>query len=251
MAGEQIKIPGIGEVKSEYVWGAGAVIGGIWLYVWWRGRSGAGATATADSAPVDLGAQGDASTPFVNPNPAGSAGGTVNDAGTIATDASWTQACVDALQAIGYDPQFVGSTLGAYLASQNLTQDQASLVRTAWGIEGRPPEHPNLPILTSTSPSSGGTPAGGGSASVTSAPSGFVIAAETANSTTVRFTTVPNAVFYEVFLGSIIVATGTSSPITITGLGANTSHTFTMDGVSAAGKRGPRSGSFTGHTKAK
>ena len=106
---------------------------------------------------------------YQNPNPQPASG--LPPAGTApTTDEQWTAAVVQDLENIGYDPQAVATALAQYLGSQPLTSDQVVIVRLAWAYEGRPPQHPSLPINQSGGTTPPPPPPGGGSGGGTPPP---------------------------------------------------------------------------------
>lgn len=166
-----VQVPGVGQVPRKYALMGGAVVGGIAIYAYWKHRGSASSTATTPSTvdpnAVDpltgltYGAEQSAglsaSGNYVNPNPNASGSNTQNTTG-VTTNSQWTQAVVEALGNLGYDTTFVSTTLGKYLDKVALSQDEASLVRTAWAYEGYPPQGPNSFTLTTTTPAPGTTP---------------------------------------------------------------------------------------------
>jgi len=146
-----VKIPGDGTVKRQWVVVGGALVIGIVGYAWWHaGRAGAtpaGDVAVeqpADLAPADVGSV--------------SSGGGVTDTGAtfITTNDQWTSRAVAAMVDLGYDAVLVSEALGKFLASQQLTQQEANYVQTAIALVGKPPigEHSirMLPASSATTP---------------------------------------------------------------------------------------------------
>lgn len=77
-----------------------------------------------------------------------------------ATNAQWAQAAINQLEGEGYNPQTVSAALGAYELGQPVTPAQVTIIQSAIGIEGYPPqEGPNgyPPAIHAQ-----GTPGGGG-----------------------------------------------------------------------------------------
>lgn len=211
MAGgsDVVNVPFFGDQRKEYLLAGGVVAGGylIWRVVKKRssavasaGNTGAGAAAgmgtfvgyDATGAPVYENASGQDVDANGNPDtlvtPVGTAGGggysnpapiTVSGpqgggAGSAPqTDQAWTAAVEQDLTGIGYDPQAVATALAQYLASQPLTSAQVTIIRTAWAYEGRPPQHPALPIVQQPAPPAGG--GGGGGTAKKLPPVGTVI----------------------------------------------------------------------------
>ena len=197
MPGDMVNVPFLGNQRKEYLIAGGVVAVG---YLVWKRRSAAKSSAAAGAAstaapgatgpgtfvgydatgaPVYQNAQGqdvDANgnpdtlvTPvgtagggaFVNPAPITVSGAQGGGAGSAPqTDQAWTSAVEQDLTGIGYDPQAVATALAQYLASQPLDSNQVTIIRTAWAYEGRPPQHPSLPIVQQQS--GGNPPSGGG-----------------------------------------------------------------------------------------
>ena len=154
-AGGDITLPGIGPTPKKYVIAGGALIAGIVGYAYWRHMQ---AATTSAAPPVDPALLAPSEQSFTNPNPNATGSGTVNDTGPPATDAAWTTKAVDDMGNLGFDRMAVGVAIGKYLAGQGLTSDEAQWVRTVWGLDGRPPQHPTLAIVTTTGGSTGPGP---------------------------------------------------------------------------------------------
>jgi hypothetical protein len=174
---EQVKVPGIGEMKRSYVITGVAGAAAYVTYRWWKAKSSAGAAAAATTADT-TGAAGTDTTGAAATgdgsytNPATYTGGASYNSGTASgsapqSDEEWTAAVEQDLSNLGYDPQTVAEALAQYLASQQLSSTQVTIIRMAWAYEGRPPQHPNLPIIqqqsggTSTPPPPPPPPGGG------------------------------------------------------------------------------------------
>lgn len=263
--GATIKLPMIGTVPRAGVI-AGAGVGVLVVGVlWWRKRSmpaAAPAVDAADTTDDGFDTTGDDADGIDAYGTAGGGSITYADGSTGAVltaptnNAEWEAEVVQLLGG-SFDPAALQVALGKYLTGATVVEGSQDdlIITAARGAANDPPTHsitgypPAVRYSSSTGQTTTPPPAGTGD--VTAKPTGFVITKETPTTTTVAFHAVPNATYYQVYLGSVIVATGTASPITITGLGKNTKHTFTMAGVSHTGKVGPRSSSFTGHTTAK
>lgn len=150
---DTVDVPQVGPVKRQWLYVGGALVVGIVGYAWWRRSQAAG--LVVDPATGSLGGG-----PYANPNPDASGSDLVDTpGGPPTTNEEWTQRVVEDLGAIGTDPGFVAATLGKYLGRQQLTTDEATLVRTAWAYRGRPPVNPPE-IIPATSGSTPGTPSG-------------------------------------------------------------------------------------------
>jgi hypothetical protein len=155
-APDEVSVPVVGTVRKRYVIIGGGVAAAIVVYAWWKHRQNAASASTVDTS---LGGVGPDAT-YVNPVPgAVGNGGVVDNAGGTAVldNQTWVQAVLADFQSQGaiYDPLFAAETLGKYLAGQPLTTDEATLVRTAWGMEGHPPQG-DLPIVMATTASTPG-----------------------------------------------------------------------------------------------
>lgn len=144
---DTLKIPGIGDVKKEYVIGGGALVAGIVGYAYWRRARDQSSeeqqivVAANDVIPA---------TDYVNPSPGGSSPVVVeNNEGSPPvprTNPEWTQRATDYLTQIGYDPIFIAEALGRFLTRQPLSDKQKDAVRAAVGAWGPPPEGGPWPI---------------------------------------------------------------------------------------------------------
>jgi hypothetical protein len=140
-----MKVPGIGEVKTQYVIATGAVGVGIVGYAWWKKSTNA---ATPD--PITAGeAQGIGDGTVLPAGFTGNATGAINlnDPTQITTNAQWTKQAVSDLADKGFDTLAVSSALGKFLSRQPVTAAEAELIRDAIAFEGNPPENGPWPII--------------------------------------------------------------------------------------------------------
>jgi hypothetical protein len=151
---DQVNVPKVGPVDKKWVLVAvagGATFVGI---MWWRrfqASKSAGA-AVVDPATGSVGASGS----YLNPAPV-VANDTVNQPpAAAATNQEWTQRVIADLGNIGLDASFVSAVIGKYLAGQQVTNDEASVIRQAWAFEGKPPGGPSF-INLGTGSSTPGT----------------------------------------------------------------------------------------------
>lgn len=166
MAGEEVQVPAVGGVPKKVVIGVGAALVVFVAYKWWQSRS-SGSTATPyDPNAIDpqtgltYGAEAMQAAGYVNPAPVSDTSSSTTGAPSPpTTDTDWVNRVVADLGNLGMDPGVVSTALSLYLTSQQVTADQASIIRQAWAWEGKPPQHPTLPILLTTDT---GTPGGGG-----------------------------------------------------------------------------------------
>jgi hypothetical protein len=164
-----VQVPAIGGVSRrtvEIIAGAGAA---FVAWRWWSARSAANSAAVP--TPVDTANTGADQSSVGYSNPGGIPLQTADSTGVILTDAQWTAAAESALAGL-YDPTAVSNALGLYLSGQPLTGDQQLIVRAAWAIEGKPPQHPDQPIIPLQSPPAGTGSTGGSGA--TAAPHEYV-----------------------------------------------------------------------------
>ncbi len=154
---ETLKIPGIGPVKSQYVWAAGALVVGIVGYAYYK---------NSQSSEDYIGASEDDYGATDYDSPLGSSGGnsTVdvdNTAGLITTNSQWTQAAIDYLTTAGFDATSASIALGKYLARKPLSQTEIDAVVAARGGVGDPPVGGPYPITEGlpATPSTGTLPA--------------------------------------------------------------------------------------------
>jgi hypothetical protein len=148
-------LPAIGKVKTTYVYVGLALVAGIAGYAYWRrSRDGVSADGTDGGLYADT-RTGSAlpSDTYANPAPnadgqSGTGIGGDSSWRAPATDQEWTQQAVEKLA--WYEPGYVSTTAGKYLARQPLSPDEASLIRELWAQIGHPPG--NQPIIAATTP---------------------------------------------------------------------------------------------------
>jgi hypothetical protein len=147
----KVTVPGVGPVDREWVYAGGAAVAGIVAWAWWT-RSRTSTVPAVDQTATETGTDQEADG-YTNPAPSKS---TVIDLTSgITTNSEWTAAVTDSLTNLGYDPATISSVLGKYLASQQVTETEAELIRTAWAYAGKPPEGPkSFTVKTGTSDTS-------------------------------------------------------------------------------------------------
>jgi len=168
MAGD-ITVPGAGKVPKKVAIGVGVVVGGGVIFLYWRRRK----TASASAAPTVDPATGsllNADGSYQNPAPVRSVDNTVDASGgtAILTNSQWVQYALSLMP--NWDPSYLQVALGNFLSDQPLDHDQAAAVRAAEGLAGPPPEG-NHVIIMSQAGGSPGTPP----PTTPTAPSGPVI----------------------------------------------------------------------------
>lgn len=190
---ETIRLPAIGEVKTQYVWAGAALIVGIAGYAWWRAGQNGAAPAEDElfaGEGIDDGTQwpyrpGGSSTVDAEPqDPADLPPGT-ND--------EWARRATDRLVDAGWDPQLVATVLGKYLGRQKLTTSEADLVRAAFALVGQPPNDPPPIVLVPVPPSPQPAPQTG-----LSAPTGFKVTVRGRTSLRLDWQPVKGATGYQV-----------------------------------------------------
>lgn len=142
-----VDVPAVGRVDQRWVVAGIAVVAGIVGVAWWRRRSAAAAAPTVDPTTGT-----DSTDPtYHNPNPVVTGSDSTAQL-PPANDQEWSQRVVAALNWL--EPGYLGGVLGKYLARQELSLDEAAIVRMAWAFEGKPPS--GVPIILATS--GGSTP---------------------------------------------------------------------------------------------
>ena len=153
----QTELPVIGSVDRRWIYAAGFAVGGAVIWAYWR--SSRAATPVLEEG--DVAAEDLAYTPSAFEGARIPGGSTVVDESQPVpfTNADWSQRLLDMLESTGYQRGFIADTLGKYLSGSLLTVVEATLVRTAWALLGKPPQTPDLPILVAptdqTPPASG------------------------------------------------------------------------------------------------
>jgi hypothetical protein len=162
-----VKVPGLGPVDPRVALVA-AVGLALVVYIIYRRRTAA-ATDTTVTDPLtgltQTPADGSTGGSYVNPNPGASGSDTVDLTSGPAQE-TWGEQAIRALVSVNYDEQFAGNTIGAYLARQAISSEQAQAVRTAWAIVGHPDPDVSI-VLETTGPAPGN---GGGTTPVTNPP---------------------------------------------------------------------------------
>lgn len=149
---DDVNAPAVGKIPKRWLWVGGAVAAGIVGYAYWKNRSTPVEPISPDSLPEDR-------VPFTDAD-VSSGSGASESAGRPLTNAEWSQQATDRMLELGYDSTAVAQALGRYLGRQPLTPDEQTLVRTAIGQIGLPPDG-DFPIMSAPPaatppPSSGG-----------------------------------------------------------------------------------------------
>lgn len=148
---ETIDIPGVGPVKSTYVWVGGALVAGIAGYAWWQYSRNREPADFVGASPEDFGVSD-------YDSPLGDSGGNSTgsfsqlDPNAITTNSRWTLDAVDKLSDRGYDSATVIAALGKYLQRKGLTEAEIAIVQAALAVSGPPPEGGPYPITNALPP---------------------------------------------------------------------------------------------------
>jgi hypothetical protein len=174
----------------------------------------------------------------------GNNGATTTDGtnGAITTNAQWSQQAVELLSEAGYDATTVYAALGAFLAGQSLTPDQATIARAALAAAGQPPVGGPFTVREQAATQTN-----------LPAPTGLKSDSQTSSTVHLTWSAVTGAAGYDIYrsdTGSTVVGVGTSNSGSVAGLEPNKSYTFTVAARGANGVVGARSSSTTAKTKA-
>jgi peptidoglycan hydrolase-like protein with peptidoglycan-binding domain len=242
--GKTVNLPVFGKTKTVYVYGAAAVVAVVVAYAYWKRSQGldGGAEETSYYADLRTGSStGDDAYEGANDSVTGTGGSSYYDSlpAVPTTDQQWTAAVVASLT--HYEPDYLYSVLGKYLARQPLGSDEQTLVRAAWAAVGRPPGGQQIITATDTS-----TP---GTSKAPTAPTGLKLASITHN--TIRFTWTPvsGATSYRVHRNDGASATATGAAFTTATLKPNTPYAFTVEAINNYGTS-PKSAALSTRTKA-
>lgn len=237
---EDITIPKVGSVPKKIIIPLGIGIVGFVGWRYYQARNNA-ATATTDTTTSDF---ADGSTVpgvlgAVSPTNSYGDSGASDTSGTdttrFTTNAQWSTYVRSQLQG-SYDDAAIVAALGNYLGSQPLSDDQQTIVRGAIAVGGYPPVG-SFSVIP------------GGNMALTIAPGNVRVQSIAPTSAIIAFDSVAGANSYRAYRNgaATYVASGSTSPLTITGLSPGTAYTAHVAAVSSAGTPGPDSGtvSFT------
>jgi hypothetical protein len=157
---------------------------------------------------------------------------------TGTTNAQWTQyASTQLSQSDTWSYTDILTALGNFLAGKPLTTLQQSIVNAAIGVTGSPPVGSHVVVP-------------GGNTPITIAPSGLKASNVTTSAVTLNFGAVAGAAGYRAYRGAgSNVGSAVGNTIIVSGLEPNTSYTFTVKAITAAGTAGPASNAVTVKTK--
>jgi hypothetical protein len=262
-----IKLPGVGPVKSTYVYAGLGVTGGILAVAYWR-RSKAPAvdtsTAVADPAATDPYAQYSDAAGYNTvyppsggwspsgydmygnplPPPIGSGSG-----GPYTTNRDWTTAAIETLADGGVTASVASAAISAVLGGLAVTSADRSMFLRAVGVLGEPPQGYPKPIHLVDTPAQPGTP-GTPSGSALKAPGGLKVTHTDRTMVTLDWAPVAGAVGYAVYRANDPSGGGTPTGVrqsttvysgyTSQGLRSNTRYRFDIHPVGRDNKIGAR-----------
>jgi len=275
-----IKVPGVGPVKSTYVYAGGGIAVGIVAYAYWRaGRGGAEEVVEDETGEEVVGTDLGAESALEYDYALGAGGYDYGPGGTSypsytypttgnnytsnlpTTNAEWAQAAREQLAGEGAASDAASSAIGSYLARLCVSTAQADLIRRANAMIGSPPQgtyaiipcgagSPTTPKPTTPSPTK--PPSG----STLKAPTGVRVLRTFRTEVQVGWTGVKDAAGYAVYRSEPGSATSTWQRQTTTvypsfqfkGLRPNTSYRFKIESIGRDGKAGA-STTVTARTK--
>jgi hypothetical protein len=138
MTSAEVDVPGIGNVKKEYVVGGVALVAGIGGYAWWKARQGSSGNAPVVLNPNDVVPASD-----YQPSPTGNATQNVDQtSGALTTNAKWTTYVVEKLATYGFDPTVASASLGKWISRSSgpYSATDVEVIQRAIGLGGYPPE---------------------------------------------------------------------------------------------------------------
>jgi hypothetical protein len=217
-----VKLPGIGKVKRQHLYVAGAGIGGVVIYAWWRQGGG---FAPTEPALVD-----DDLVPNTEPNLPTVVDSNVNYEAPPkpSTNDEWARMAAQEMEDAGWNKAAVQVALGKYLNRVKLTPAEIEIVTTAIGVMGRPPIG-DYPILE-FGPPTGGVAVG--------KVAGLRATKVTKNSVTLAWDPVANAKDYKVQRYGGGTAYRSSPSHTSTGLPPGSTQAFFVSARDASGTPG-------------
>lgn len=135
----------IAGMPKKYVIVGAAAVAGVLGYAYWKnGTSGVETVGVGE--PIEAAAD-DYESPLGNSggNSTGNFPGNV-DPDAIDTNAKWTQAAVEALEASGWERSATLTALGKYLSFKALSANEVTIVMAARAVQGEPPQGGPFPI---------------------------------------------------------------------------------------------------------
>lgn len=144
-----VDVPVVGRVPKPAVYAGLAAVVGYAGWAWWRARQqGDGSVLYTEDPATGTASPGGGE--YVNPAPRTTPD---PDPAKLAptTDQEWVARALEKMT--WFEPGYLTTTLGKYLARTPLTSEEASVVRSAWGLLGKPPGGQQITLTTA-----GGTP---------------------------------------------------------------------------------------------
>lgn len=264
---DTVKLPGMGNVKKQYVYIGGALIAGIAGYAWWRYLQ-AGGSASADVAVGDTtGTDGTTDTtdyygtdsmalaPYdtsaldyaYGSDYAGSLspyeyyGTDINGSTYVqppSTNYEWTQAAISVLSEYGTDTSPASSAISKFILNECLTSAEADIVRQAVASLGNPPQGLHNIIIC---PASGGgsTTTPPSSAMKTSHVSGLKVTKRGKSYISLDWSPVTGAAGYTIWVNGARKTTTRFSNYSIAGLSKNKNYRITVAAIDSQNKYAP------------
>lgn len=241
-----IKIPGIGPVKSTYVYIGGAAIAGFVAFSYYRASQTSGETEEIDATDETGMTFGDAMTTDFAPDGSGFGFGFPTPTSPTSfdpdldrdptTDNEWVDRVIEFLDDVGVERNTASLAISRYRLKDCLSASQMDIVRQGVGRFGPPPQSPNLAMIQcpagpTTPPPSTTTPILGATSS---------IKVGTVNRSQVRldWTPVSGARGYTLYKNGARITSTVYSVYTFSGLKSNTTYKFGVATLNAKDQQG-------------
>lgn len=228
----------LSDKQKKIVVAVAVAAGGYVAYRWYQNSANSSGDATTVTSSTDADTAG---TGVIGSNVGGDENvGNSNNSGTdqIDTNNEWFSEAVDRLANGGWDTATVQSALGDFLTGQSLTEDEATIVRTAVGAMGGYP--PNGPTTIKVVP-------GTTDASQLKAPTGLKVTGTTDSTVSLSWASVDGAKEYRIYRTGSYANVGSTGGTSFTagGLAPGTKYTFYVAAGLGSDKMGPRSSGVT------
>jgi hypothetical protein len=243
-----VDVPMAGKVKKLYIVVPAALAAGYVGYRWYQARQDSAAAAAQPST-----SDGTYTTPDLSDYGSSTTGGTTTVTGNtgstttdgtngLATNADWTNLALDKLTQQGYDGATVAAALGDFLARRSLTSSEASIARAAIAVAGQPPVGGPFPVNEQATTGGTGTLAAPGHLRKWDNPTDTQIG--------LQWDPVAGASHYRIYRSGQGEPIGDSvdTKFHAQGLTPNHSYSFHVAALTADGKAGKSSNTYTGHT---
>lgn len=243
-----VNVPVAGRVKKAYVIVPAGLALAYVTYRWYQYRQ----DSAADAGPAA--SDGTYTTPDLSDYGLSTTGGsttvtgnngnqTTDGTGGLATNADWTNKAIELLTNQGYDGATVAAALGDFLARRSLTAAEASIARAAIAVAGQPPVGGPFPVNEQAT--TGGT-------GVLAAPANLRAWDKTTDTQIgMQWDPVPGAKHYRIYrndLGSEPIGDSYDTKFWARGLTPNHAYSFHVAAISADGKTGKSSNTYTART---